>query len=54
MTPKKTTPKKTAPNKTHDSLSPEARTPGKEPIKIYKAGVNAGRDGRSTAAATQS
>lgn len=48
------TPKKTAPNKTYASLSPETRTPGKEPIKIYKAGVNAGRDGRSTAEATRS
>lgn len=36
-----------------DALSPEKRKPSKDQVKVFKAGQNAGRDGRSEAAATR-
>ena len=43
------------------TVTPPARTDGrsdgletKKPIKVFRAGVNAGSDGRSTAASTRS
>lgn len=40
------------PRKKDDHPSRPARPPGTGPIKVYKAGENAGGDSRSTAAAT--